>query len=79
MAGVVTLLLVVNGRVLFRARDFATTAELLRAMYLARGGTTPSPRDAARVVGMFAIVVGAMLVAGLAPRLSGAIRVDFRF
>lgn len=70
----VTLLLVVNGWVLFRAHDFGTAVEMFRAMYLPRAGAAVGLRDAAIVLAALGVTVGAMLVHRANPTMFDRLR-----
>jgi alginate O-acetyltransferase complex protein AlgI len=59
---IATLALVVNGWVLFRARDFGTALELLRAMYTPTSGASLPTSQALFVLATFSVVFGAMLL-----------------
>jgi alginate O-acetyltransferase complex protein AlgI len=63
LSGTLTLLLVINGWVLFRAHDFATATALFVAMYTPQAGSVPPARDVGMVVVMFLLVVGLMVMA----------------
>lgn len=67
IASAVTLFLVVNGWVLFRAHDFDTWLAMLRSMYLLQPGRPLPTRDAAFIVAAFVFVVGSMAVARVSP------------
>jgi alginate O-acetyltransferase complex protein AlgI len=64
---VTTLLLVINGWVLFRSRDAAIALAMYQAMYLPRGGEGPSALYSALTLVVFLAVVGAMLLKRVAP------------
>lgn len=56
-----TLFLVVNGWVLFRSQSFPTYLEVLRALYVPRGGVAAPGRDILVVAATFPLVLGAMI------------------
>lgn len=74
LGGVITLFLVVNAWVLFRARDFVSAAEMLRAMYVPRTGAIPPSRGAVIAVVLFVLIVGAMVIVRRYPRVVDWIR-----
>jgi alginate O-acetyltransferase complex protein AlgI len=63
VGGALTLLLVINGWVLFRAHDFATAAAMFQAMYAPRAGSVLPAGEVAMVLGMFVLVLGLMVMA----------------
>jgi hypothetical protein len=69
LSGVVTLILVINGWVLFRARDFGRAIGFIHAMYVPRPGDIPAAGDLAIAFGLFAMVVGAMVLTRVAPKI----------
>jgi alginate O-acetyltransferase complex protein AlgI len=76
LGGALTLWLVINGWVLFRARSAQVALEMYRAMYLPRGGESPGLVYAVATIVFFVIVVGAMwakraAVAARLPRIVG--------
>ena len=67
VAGALTLFLVINGWVLFRARDFAIFSQMLNAMYQPRAGTSLPPSQVLLVLLAFVLVVALMVVQRLRP------------
>ena len=69
VSGIVSLVLVINGWVLFRARDFGRALDFFHAMYVPRPGDIPAAGDLVVTFGLFATVVGAMVLARVAPKV----------
>ena len=67
LGNAVTLFLVINGWVLFRARDAAVAVAMYRAMYIPRVGEAPNTPYTLVTLAMFIAVVGAMVLKRHAP------------
>lgn len=74
LSGAITLFLVVNGWVLFRAQDFTTYVEMVRAMYMPTPGSPVSASDVSIALYAFGIVVVGMLIVRVFPLVPDAIR-----
>ncbi len=74
LSGLITLFLVINGWVLFRAQSFTTFLEMIRTMYIPSSAPSPSLRDAAAGLGAFVIVVGGMLLIRIWPTFAERLR-----
>jgi len=70
----VTLFLVVNGWVIFRAQSFANLGAMFQALYVPQLGTSLPVRDTVFVLVSFVFVVGAMVVRVVSPAIQGRAR-----